>query len=168
MKRFRSWSKRKKTAVVALVVLVFASAAFAAWFVTTLGGSGKAKGSTLVAPSVVSPTDGAVVGNLFPSATGTAGSIYVLINNPNSVPLVVDAFGIPAGHPAASSDTAACPASNLRFATNGIDGDGDGTATIPLGTNGTNAVPSTIPANSGPTLVELKNSIGLVAAAPTD
>jgi hypothetical protein len=170
MKRFRSYSKRKKTALLSVLALVIVGVAFGAWLIATIGGSAKSKAAALTAPTVTAPASVAM-GDLFPSPVGTfAGSLWVEVNNPNSIPLVIDSFGISGAGPL-TSDNPSCPTSNLQFRNEQVsDGNGDGTTSHggPLdGATGANAVPSIVPANTT-TLVQLKNSVSLVPAAPTE
>jgi hypothetical protein len=170
MKRFRSYSKRKKTALLSVLALVIVGVAFGAWLIATIGGSAKARAAQLTAPTVTAPASVAS-GNLFPSPLGTfGGSLWVSVTNPNSVPLTIDSFGISGGG-ALTSDSASCPIANVQGRFEQVsDGDGDGLSTHggPVdGATGINAVPSVVPGGGATTLVELKNTVSLVPAAPT-
>jgi hypothetical protein len=138
--------RRKLAAGLTVLALVGAGAAVAAWLVTSTNGSGKAKVSSLIAPTVSEPSVyTGPGGQLFPGGTGT---VEALVTNPNGTPLNVTGFsfdgsgtfeGLPPG----------CTADNFTL--------------VP----GTVAVPAQVPAGAVNLLVRFQDAIALSGQAPT-
>lgn len=147
----RTWSRRRKIAMGAVAtLLVSVGVGFAAWTLQSQGG-GKAQAGTLANPTMQTVQDADVVADLFPSATFT-GSVFVRAANSNDRPVSLASFRVSPPNVVSSSATD-CPSSNAIFDT--------------AQKNGSNAVPSTLPANAPSTLIQLPNVARLDENAPT-
>jgi hypothetical protein len=130
--------RRRGTAVLALMLVVFGTGvAFAAWTQTGTG-SGAAKAKSAVASTILATTPTA---DLYPGKTG--GTVYFSVDNPN--PYAVTYTSLASGT-VTSSDATNCPATS-----------GNVTVTTPT------TVSITVPANS----TAVSQSIAGVTNMPT-
>jgi hypothetical protein len=148
MKRLIATRKRKALVGITLVVLIAASAGFAAWLISTPNGSGRGKVATLVAPTVSGPVSFTGGGDLVPGGNGSA---QVLVTNPNSVPLTLVSAGDAGNAVFVPTNTGTCPAANFSMSPSGS----------------TSATPASVPANAVNLPVTISGLIRLAAAAPT-
>ena len=101
--------RRRGTAVLATLLVVFGVGVAAAAWVQTGTGFGSAQAKTAVASTVVAGTP---VADLYPGKTG--GNVVFTVNNPNDYPVTFTSL---AAGTVTSSNPTGCPASNVTVTT---------------------------------------------------
>ena len=101
--------RRRGTAVLVTLLVVFGVGVAAAAWVQTGTGFGSAKAKTAVASTV---TAGTPVADLYPGKTG--GAVVFTVNNPNDYPVKFTSL---AAGTVTSSDETNCPSSNVTVTT---------------------------------------------------
>lgn len=149
--------RRKVIAVLVVLALVVASAALAAWLVSS---TGKARGkASSLAPVTFVPASSAEIGTAGDLLPGGTGSVWIKATNPSSVPMVVQSAARPGGGTQAglivSSDPTGCPASNVT----------DTLAGGPKVYTAADSLPP-IPANASGVLVRLPGVLAMSSTAP--